>query len=313
MAKVNVWVRPGSLPALREAALVLDLDGVVVDVRQTYRLGYLRGVRHFVRHDLGLPLHGLPAKLAAVHLLKRHPQFNAPAAVVAVLLRLTLRAAVQGKALDAVGIGAADWIAEALAADTLGEWPVASLAGLSAQEFAQLVRWGAQSERALHYSLEHYAGSANVLPLFGYHASLRSAGLWHRDRLLLDPSRPPPGRPLGVYTGRQRRETHWLCGRFQFFRNFLALADPPLAAADTGEHKPAGGPLLRLHAQLGRENLLYVGDLPADRDAALAARRAMPASGALWIGQIVPRGGERWPAADIAAASISALLDTIDA
>lgn len=280
-----------------DLALVLDLDGVVVDVRASFRLAYLEGLAWHLAHDLGLEVDAA-RPLAAVHLLKRHPGFNAPTEVVAVLLRLALRAVVRDEPPMA---SLTPQVAEAMANGALDVWRTSTLAPLSPTE----TRWLLAREdaaRALAAAHEAYAGSADVHTLYGQSPLRQVPGLWHHDRLLLDPLRPPPPIPLGVLTGRAPRETAWLLRRFRFFDRVAAVrADAP---------KPDGRPLLALQAELGGGPLLYVGDLPADRDTVLDARKL--GGRGLLVGQILgPDQPERWPEADIAADDIEALLGQI--
>ena len=132
-------------------------------------------------------------------------------------------------------------------------------------------------------------------------------GLWHKDVLLLDPQRPPPRRPLGIYTGRNRREALWLCKRFRYFSELTAEPHTlGLRAHDDGAVKPDGQPLRQLLVHFQAENLLYIGDLPADRQAAMHASVA--------LGQILPtRRSRPWPQSTVAARHIDDLLDAIDA
>jgi phosphoglycolate phosphatase-like HAD superfamily hydrolase len=278
----------------RDWALVLDLDGVVVDVRASYRLAYLDGLAWHLTHDLGLAVDAA-RPLAAVHLLKRHPGFNAPAEVVAVLLRLALRAVLR----DAPPMASlTPQVAEALTNGALDAWRTTTLALLSPEERAWLLS-REDAAQALAAAHEAYAGSADVRTLYGQSPLRQMPGLWHHDRLLLDPLRPPPPVPLGVLTGRAPGETSWLLRRFRFFDQ--------VAAVHANAPKPDGRPLLALQAELGGGPLLYVGDLPADRDTVLDARKLGGRD--LLVGQIVgPDQPERWPEADFAAADLHALL-----
>lgn len=305
---MTVWIREGALPALTSAALVLDLDGVVVDVRETYRLSYLQGIAWHLHHDLGLPLRGRAiGPLQAVHLLKRHPGFNAPAEVVALLLRLALIAAwqSQGQAFGAREIAARAWILAASCDGRLDRWRDVTSGSLDDAGRAWL-RQVEDPDRALAISRETYVGSANTFQLFGHAPVRRVRGLWRRDRLLLDPRRPPPQRPVAVYTGRTTAEAHWLLKRFRWFDTVAAWE-----TTDTGALKPDGEPLQRLGQIVGRP-VLYVGDLPADRDALRDARRRWPHEPWL-LGQVLAPGQEPWPDADVVAKDVNELLDAIGA
>jgi phosphoglycolate phosphatase-like HAD superfamily hydrolase len=305
---MTAWLRADTVASLRRATLVLDLDGVVVDVRATYRLSYLQGIAWHLQHDLGLPWRGRTlAPLRAVHTLKRHAGFNAPAEVVALLLRLSLIAAwrVQGQVLDARQIDATNWIQDGLRDRRLDRWREVTWAALDGPGRAWLEGVEAP-ERALAVCRETYVGSVHTQALFGHAPVRRVAGLWRHDRLLLDPRRPPPDRPVAVYTGRTTAEARWLLQRFRWFDEVTALE-----TVDTGAYKPDGLPLQRLRGEADRP-LLYIGDLTADRQALQDARRRWPEQ--TWLlGQIAPPGQERWSDADIVATDINALLDALGA
>lgn len=302
-----LWRDPQHHTALHQAALVFDLDGVVVDVRATYRAAYRMGIRWHCRRDLGFELPADPLfPIRAVHLLKRHSGFNAPADVVAILLRLSLLRLRLGHP----GRWVADWITAALAAGDLADWRQTSM---SIADRATL-DWLAHLEQpalALQWAREAYVGADAMQQVFGVAPRGRAAGLAQRDRLLLDPSRLQPPRPVAIYTGRTRAEAQWLGRRFALFRDLCHDAhEPRLEAVDTGAHKPDGAPLVRLARRLGADTVLYIGDLAADRDALLHARQINP--GRQWLlGQITARRQTLWPQASVASNDINALLDAL--
>ncbi len=290
---------------LQRAAIIYDLDGVVIDVRGTYRLAYLRGIQSYFRLELGIALPQRPASMAAVHLLKRHRGFNDPAEVTAILLRLLLRANVQNRQSDQAF--AQQWIAAALADGRLDRWRSETLRDLdeSAQQYI------IQSERpdvALALVREHYVGSAAMAQVFGTAPRLQVLGLARRDRLLADPALGDE-RPMAVYSGRTFAEIQWVIKRFARFAPLLqAGRGAAIEAVDTGAHKPDGAPLLRLAERLGRDVVVYVGDLEADRQALLDARRRDP--GRTWLlGQVLASPQSRvWPDADAAGTAVDVLL-----
>ncbi len=290
---------------IRRAALIYDLDGVVVDVRATYRQAYLCGIESYFRLDLGLQRP--PVRVAAVHLLKRHRGFNDPAEVTAILLRLLLRAHLQG---PSPGF-AERWIAAALADGRLDAWRPAALAGLDPAQQAWLIE-RENLEAALALVREHYVGSAAVARVFGTRPRLRVLGLARRDRLLAD-AQSGEMRPVGVYSGRTFAEIQMVLGEFERFAPLRRAGDhAAIEAVDTGAHKPDGAPLLRLAERLGRDVVLYLGDLQADRLALLDARRRDPHR--IWLlGQVLagPRD-HPWDDADAAAGTVDALVATGD-
>lgn len=301
------WLRPDLEPsALAGAALVYDLDGVLVDVRATYRRAYLQGLDWHLRRDLGILLQDrTPCTLRAVHLLKRHPGFNDPAEVVAILLRLCLvaHARAPGRPLTRDAIGAETWIAARLSDGGLGSWRESTLDGLSVAQVRRVAE-AEQPTLALARCRERYVGSAQVFRIFGVTPAQRVLGLARRDKLLCDPLLPRTGRPVAVYTGRTVAEGRLVMDRLQRFAGMPV----PVEAVDSGAHKPDGAPLERLAAHLDVQVVVYIGDLPADRQALLDARRRFPRRQWL-LGQVLATAGaERWPEADLASPHVDELV-----
>lgn len=294
--------------ALGQAAVIYDLDGVVVDVRTTYRRAYLRALQSFFRLTGGPEEGRRPrATLRAVHLLKRHPGFNDPAEVVAVLLRLAL-VAQACRQQDPRWVQR--WIAAALGSDGLDRWREDTLGALSPAGRDRLL---AAEDPGLVLALvrEHYVGSPAMEAVFGAQPRLRVLGQARRDRLLADPARPASA-PVAIYTGRTRSEALWLAQRYVRFAGLTAAASAGLPVAieavDTGAHKPDGLPLLRLADLLQTQTVVYVGDLPADRTALLDARRRDPGRRWLLAQVLTGPGAPRWPEADACSHDTDLLL-----
>lgn len=309
-ARSGVWVRPDSLPLLQQAAIILDLDGVIVDVRKTYRQAYLQGIAWHLRRDLKLQVADktlIPLK--AVHLLRLHPGFNAPLETVAILLRLALVGAIRSpdQVLTRQHIQAERWIENALADKTLSDWRTTTLDGLTAQQQERVLTLE-QPQVALERALECYFGSAQVRKILGINPVGSELGLAQQDAWLADPELPPIDRQLAIYTGRKLAEVHWLLPRW---RRFDALLQKPncdqlLATADQGQLKPDGAPLEQLAEAMNARIVLYIGDLQADRLSLLDARRRFPKRQWL-LGQVQSASQARWPDADIAAATLDQL------
>lgn len=304
----RVWVRPEIIEVARGLPLVFDLDGVVVDVRATYRRAYGMGVAWVLKQHGIAVRRGGPFPVAAVHALRRHPGFNAPADTLAFLLRAALVEAVRAPGQPVTGRHLPAWIAAALATGQLDAWREA----LAAELLPGSETWVAEREdvtaasRATH---EAYAGSDAVLAMYGHVPVRRLKGLQFRDRLLLDPQRPPPPRPLAVYTGRTHGEALSLLNRFKLFRDVPADC---IETTDTGARKPDPAPLLRLDTRLGGRGLVYLGDTEADRQTVLAFRRERPGVPCVCVQVVLRARAGRWPEADLAGVAPDSLLDALD-
>lgn len=304
---MSVWLREGALPLLRQAAIILDLDGVIVDVRKTYRRAYLDGIAWHLQRDLGLQLgDNTPIALDAVHLLRLHPGFNAPLETVAILLRLALVAAIRfpNQPLMQQHIDAEGWIQRALADKTLGDWRSTTLNSLKPQQQDQLLAME-QAQLALDRALECYFGSAQIQQIIGVIPVGDRVGLAAEDVVLADLQTPPLDRQMAVYTGRKLAEVRWLLPRWRRFDRLLAQpnCDQLLATADQGQLKPDGVPLEQLAQTMSAKIVLYIGDLHADRLSLLDARQRFPQRQWL-LGQVQSADQPRWPDADLAAPTL---------
>lgn len=258
------------------AAAVLDLDGVVVDSRASYRLAYTFGIDSWLREDLGLrvePPPGRPTLLDVedVHALKAFPGFNAPIDVVAFFGAYALAQARDGR------VGPLDPTPRAF----LSSRPHDPPAGRSAHAI--------DADLALRRCREHYAGDASCERVYGYSPSRqRGEGLWRRDRLLIPPDLPPPPLPLAVFTGRDAGEARWVTGRLRLFDG---LPDDRLWTRDDGVDKPDPAAFSACVQALSPGPVLYVGDLPADADliARYRALRRAPEVVLALVGDEAPR------------------------
>jgi phosphoglycolate phosphatase-like HAD superfamily hydrolase len=301
-------MRPGALAVARQAIWVFDLDGVVADVRRTYRAAYVEGLARFLERDLGLPVaaHGY-CSVADVSLLKQHEGFNAPEHVAAFLLRAGLCAAVrlQGRPLTRARARIGAWVRAAMVDGRLSRWREALVDGLGPDER----RWVEQRERldaALAWCRESYAGSAHVEQAYGISPRGAFPGRWQDDRLLLDPAiSAGPLRRVGVYTGRTRAEARFLMRRFDLLRE---VPDVALACTDGGDWKPDPAPLERLRVALGGGPLVYFGDVAADRSALLGLRAREPSATSLLAQVRSDPAVPRWAEADLYATTLTALL-----
>lgn len=257
----------------RDLVIVLDLDGVVVDVRASYRQAYLDGIARYLADDLGLAPDdvALPA-LDDVHALKRRGGFNAPEQTVTALLSASLvpvphaaRRRIEARRDDAV---------------------------------------------ALALCHEAYVGSARFQQVYGAAPRGGFAGLAEHDRPLLARDRPACRRPLGVYTGRRRREADLVLARWPFFAPLHADC---VATPDTGAWKPDPAPLAAIARHFAAPGIVYFGDMEDDRSTLLQFRAAFPHLRALLVQVAAEPGALPWPDADLTATEPGPALDLLGA
>jgi len=295
-----LFARPGALDAIAGAIWIFDLDGVVVDVRKTYRRSYVEGLVRHLKVDCGLRVaRGGTFTLEDAHRLKGHVAFNAPEHVAAFFLRASLAAAERhsGRTLDGTTCGLGEWIASALASGRLSQWRDALVADLDP---AARARVDAREDlrAALACCHEVYAGSADVARIYGDVPRFDLPGLWRKDRLLLDQAIARDDPRVGVYTGRTCIEARWLMERFAMLRS---VPEHALACTTKGAWKPDPEPLAALRQALGGGPLVYFGDLEADRQAALELREREPEERTMLVQIVERRAAPRWPEADVVA------------
>ncbi len=298
--------RPGAVEAARGLPLIFDLDGVVVDVRQSYRQAYILGITWFLNEILGRPGDAAGFTVADVALLKRHRGFNAPRDVVAFFLR----AALVSDSADQRGGGfsrVSTWIKAGLADGRLDRGAEALFDGLSAQTRAA-VRSVEDVDAALSSCHEVYIGSRNFMTVYGAAPRGDWPGLWPADRLLLPRDRPPCRLPLGVYSGRTRGEIDHLFERLPFF---APIAPAHVHSADDPGAKPDAEPLIRLIDSLGAGGAVYLGDTEADRQTVIALRRQRPDLVCLLAQIDEDKEAQWWPEAEFAATGPAEIVDLL--
>ncbi|MSP90621.1 MAG: hypothetical protein EXR79_02265 [Myxococcales bacterium] len=257
----------------RDLALVLDLDGVVLDVRASYRQAYLDGIARYLVEDLGLDARDLTLPtLEDVHALKRRGGFNAPEHTVAALLSASL-----------------------------GPLPEPARRRVAVRR---------DDKVALAWCHEAYVGSARFESVYGGTPRGGFPGLTNRDRALLSIDRPPCRRPLGVYTGRRRREADLVFDRWRFFAGLRADC---VATPDDGAWKPDPAPLAALAHRMQAPGIIYFGDTQDDCDAVRQFRTAFPQLRALLVHVLSEPGVAPWPDADLTVAEPGAALDLLGA
>ncbi len=291
-------------------ALVLDLDGVVVESRTSYRLAYTYGLDTWLREDLGwevAPAAGRETLLGIedAHALKRFPGFNAPIDVVTFLSAFVLARTADGR-VGPLDLGPAGFVAGLRdAPDAPAAWLELVLAALPPARRRE-VEARLDPEAVLRRSREHYAGDSHCERVYGFAPSRpRGEGLWRRDRLLLPPEHPPPPVPLAVFTGRDEGEARWVVERFRVFE---ALEERHLWHRGRGVDKPDPEAFAACVGALGGGPVLYVGDLVAD--VALVERYRALGRGPEVVMALVGEEGPR-EAADLHAPSVAPLLEAL--
>lgn len=276
-----------------ELGVIFDLDGVVIDVRNTYRQAYVAGVMWALRADAKLAVQTPLFTVDDVHALKRHPGFNAPRDTVAFFARACLCALAAVEPGQPVSANAVRRLLDSLAGDGgLDEWSTRTLAGLSDDMGRSWVVRTEAGLRALQRTHEAYAGSAATLQVYGHPPLGELDGLCRNDKLLMRVDRKTSV-PVAVYTGRTRGEALMVMRRFALFADVPAER---LVTTDDDAYKPDPAPLARLIDRLDCERAIYIGDTAADRDT-VRAYGAIGRTTPCALAQVVTPEQAAWPEA----------------
>lgn len=244
--------------------LVLDIDGVLVDASESYRLAVCEAVRFFVEQELGWIVDMPVITPDEVDMFKRSGGFNndwdlAQAAVLFLLFKglrhgakrisdlrhlpPTLEEFLSGVTAEGGGIRGAETVA------------------LDKLEFRQRRDIARLWKRRLITQLaqEFYAGRRWCAHLFGYDPQYvdLDTGFLERERTLVDLSLLSPELKLGILTGRTRRETAFVLERIGLGERI------PLEYWVTDEdafRKPDPRALSLLLDRLQAPLAIYVGD-----------------------------------------------------
>lgn len=263
------------------AALLFDIDGVLVDVRSSYIDSIRRTVQLYLEtiHPIEPSLRSLLTRWD-VQQFKLLGGFNNDwDAVYGLLLYFQSLIAKLERSGKETG--------------TAGLIRLKNLSGLSRKVPVPCglkgIRRFAGRGTSISYELakdmfqEVYLGTRLHKKCYGKDALfIQSNGLIHHEKLLI----PPPilaalkkkGHRMGIVTGRTCFEAEYVLERFKIRRFFKVLVthdDIEREEKKTGKvlRKPHPFPLLLAARKLGGRSFLYVGDLPDDIKAANRAKR----------------------------------------
>ncbi|GBC99683.1 hypothetical protein HRbin17_02213 [bacterium HR17] len=249
-------------------ALVLDIDGVLIDASQSYRLAVCEAVRFFVAHELGWVVDAPPITPDEVDLFKRAGGFNndwdlTQAAVLFLLFKGLRHGAKRISELRRLP----PTLEEFLSAVT------AEGGGLQGAERVVVERLELRQRRDLarlwkrrlivQVAQEFYAGRKWCPLLFGFEPQFvdRDEGLLAQERALVNADLLLPDLKLGILTGRARRETALALERLRLLKRI-----PPdfWVTDDDAPRKPDPRALAGLLERLQSRRAIYVGDTVDD-------------------------------------------------
>lgn len=250
----GVYVRDGGPEWTVPSFLVLDVDGVLLDVSASYPQAVALAVRAFCLHQLSVEASPYAAEHAT--LWKDAGGFNDDWDLAAsVCLFLADR-----------------WEA--------GQWPVsledqrrfteavaAAGGGLQAvRALCQALRVAWQPDAIARWCMEFYGGRDGCPSMFGFRFEGGGPGLWHAEQPCVQPSTLERWRGrAAIFTGRNRGELAFALDRTGLGDFFAA---EQCYTSDDGPGKPNPEGLCRLLAGLPPSEVLFVGDGVDDHEAA---------------------------------------------
>lgn len=278
----GVLLRDGAEVFLRKAdGLFLDIDGVLMDVRKSYREATVQTVANEL-HRLGTwRRKGVPLRLEEIDLYKAAGGFNNDwdLAAAVVLWGLWMELSIPTRSPSG-GYGHG-WFAgsiERRGGGLRGAHAVLRSADREAHAWA-LTGWDPDAIRRLFQGL--YAGRLKCRTLYGFAPRFGPArGLMERERPLATPVElRHSGRRLGIITGRTRAEASAALERLR-----LRLPRAATITDDGGLRKPDPRVLTSLATRLGVRQAIYVGDTRDDLETVARTKGAFATRfEAVWV------------------------------
>lgn len=244
-------------------AIVFDIDGVLVDVSESFRVVTCEAVKLYAERILSWDVNAPLITPREIELIKSAGGFNSDWDVAkAVMLFYLFKRFLHGSK-SVSGLRSLKPTLEEFVRDIArmgGGFKNAESYILSRCNIAMrrdLVReWNPRLVVQLFQEL--YAGDEWCQYLYGFHPQyVHGAGYIEREKVLIDVELIPTHLKLGILTGRTRREAELAlnrCGLSNLIPPHLWMTD------DDGFRKPDGRALWLLLDRMGARNAVYVGD-----------------------------------------------------
>ncbi len=321
----TLMVRQELLPLLPTTeALLLDIDGVLIDASDSYRWAVCDAVHFFLERELGWVVDVPPLTPDEVDLFKRAGGFNndwdlAQAAALFLLFKSLRHGVKQVSQLRRLRPSLEEFLAQVsaeggglLAAEKI---VVSQLELRQRRDLARL--W--KTRLIVQLAQEFYAGRKWCPRLFGFEPQYvdLEAGYLERERPLIDLALLPADLKLGILTGRAKRETRLALERLHLLQRipeeFWVTDDDPI-------RKPDPKALLVLAERLQVRRAIYVGDTVDDLRMVNEFKAMGLSEPTIWVCMTLtgPNGEKNRPlfleqGADMIATDINALLSYLNA
>lgn len=249
----------------RFGALIFDVDGVLLDVSESYYTLGADTVQYYFKDWLGWPGSAAMALDKDFAAFNKIPGFNDVVDMVKALILFYLWKAEREGTNDIDRLVQAPPSLEQFRAELVrrGGGPRSAVSFVGESWAAALSPDIFDFHVALQYFVEQYAGSDSLNALTGREPRFNVTDpYFKRERILVDPELFPPRLPFGIITGRRRWEV-------ELGREHLALSESLLpwdhvVCSDSPRRKPDPEALRLVMARLNAENVLYFGDTVDD-------------------------------------------------
>jgi HAD superfamily hydrolase (TIGR01548 family) len=251
-------------------AVLLDIDGVVLNVSQSYRLVIAETTQYFATEVMKLEDTGPLLQPQDIELFKLAGGFNSDWDLTNAAVALVIAKQARSGATDTAALRAQSPTWEEFTSECKRRG-VTTPSGLPAAEATILELLTPRERRdfaaAWHPKLitqffqEMYGGDA-CNDLYGFEPThIHTDGYYKRETVIMDPDLLPRGVKVGVLTGRTQSETR-LALRIAGLTD--RIASSAWVTEDDGIRKPDGGALLLLRQKMEFRYGVYIGDTMDD-------------------------------------------------
>ncbi|MDQ3813583.1 MAG: HAD family hydrolase [Armatimonadota bacterium] len=256
-------------------AIVLDIDGVVLNVSQSFRVVITETTQYCATQVMKLRDTGPLLLVSEVELFKLAGGFNsdwdlANAAVALVVAKQAQSGAEETAALRAQPPGWEEYTAELKRrGGGLAAAEASILEMLTPHQRRDFAR-GWHPKLVTQLFQEMYAGEGACRQLYGFDPEyIHSDGYYQKERVMLDPTLLPAHVKVAVLTGRTRSETQLA---LQMAGLTERIPETAWVTEGDGVRKPDGRTLLLLRERLEFRYGIYIGDTMDDHRTVLNYR-----------------------------------------
>ncbi len=274
-------------------ALILDIDGVVLDVSQSFREVISHTTQLYATTRLGVEDNGPLLPVDQIDGFKMAGGFNSDWDLTNAAVALVVAKHARGDGNDTASLAASapDWAEWTREIKRRGGGLVQAeklilemLNATQRREFS--LNWNQKLVTQLFQ--EMYGGVDACKTLYGFEPQhLQVEGFYKREQVILDASLLPPKLPVGILTGRTRNEAH-LALKFADLRK--RIPETHWVTEDDGVRKPDGQTLSLMAEKMKFRHAVYIGDVWDDWQTVVNYRGAKSSQQSRVTGAIVLAG-----------------------